>query len=382
MTIASNEQIPVLIDGRHVSGFGATRGFGRYLRSILPELALRPEVAASVLVTRDGVAAVPEGIQPIILHRRLPGRFADPEHRLRLPLDIARYRTGLFHSAATERPPWFSTHPWVHTIHDVPLAFPGADQTKEVQLWCARRRRVRRADAVIVVSRYAAEAAIPRLGLERQRVHVIPLGVAPTFSPRPDRPPGTGQPGGEHPYLLFVADWGPHKGFADAFTLIGMLAERGLPHRLVQVGRLGPWSRPTVEGLLARAPYPDRIQLAGVADDVSLVNWYRGADAMVVTSHAEACPLPVSEAMACGTPVVAFDNTGLPERVGTGGVLVPDGNLHAFADAVAALVSDSGRWRAAGLAAYRRSETFSWAACAASHVEVFREATARRLVEE
>ena len=300
----------VLIDARHVAGFGATRGFGRYLRSLLPELALRDEVAVSVLITPDGVSSVPEGVRPIVVRRRLWGRFADPEHRLLLPLDIARHRTSVFHSAAVERPPWACAHPWVHTIHDVPLAYAGADQPEEVRLWCRRRRRVRFADAVIAVSHYAAKAAVPRLGLDPGRVHVIPLGVAGHFSPAPDRPPGAGEPRKSDPYLLFVADYGPHKGFGEAFELIGALAERGLPHRLVHVGRLGPWSRPTVEKLLARAPRPDRVELAGVADDESLLAWYRGADAMIVTSRAEACPLPVSEAMACGTPVVAFDNTG------------------------------------------------------------------------
>lgn len=369
-----SDRTPVLIDARHASGFGATRGFGRYLRSLLGELALRPELAVSVLVTADGVGTVPAGIRPIVVARRLPGRFADPEHRVRLPFDIARRRSGVFHSAAAERPPWFCTHPWVHTIHDVPLSFSGADDSDEVRIWCRRRRRVRLADAVIVVSRYAAQSAIPRLGLDPARVYVAPLGVAATFSPPPERRPGTGGPGGSDPYLLFVADYGPHKGFAEAFDLIAALAERGLPHRLVHVGRLGPWSRPAVDKLLARAPRPDRIELAGAADDEALVAWYRGADALVVTSRAEGFGLPAVEAMACATPVVAFDNTALREVIGDGGLLIPDGEMRALTEAIARLMSDPERWRAASVAAHSRARAFSWAACAAAHAEVFNEA--------
>ena len=58
-------------------------------------------------------------------------------------------------------------------------------------------------------------------------------------------------------------------------------------------------------------------------------------------------------------------------------MLVPDGDLSAFADAVTALVSDSSRWRAAGVAAHKRARDFSWEACARAHAEVFTEAEAR-----
>lgn len=373
----TDRRIPVLLDGRHLSGFGATRGFGRYLRSLLPELATREELAISALLTTDSLDAVPAGVHPVLIGRLAPGRFTDLEHRLRLPLDIARHRSVLYHSAADERPPWRCTSPWVHTIHDVPLSFSGARGQAEERTWRRRRRAARRADAVLTVSRYVAENATASLGLDPLRVHVIHSAAAAIFSPAPQRPPGTGAPTGADPYILLVSDFAAHKGFAEAFELIGVLAERGLPHRLVQVGRILPWLRPLVDELVARSSHPDRIELAGPAGDESLLRWYRGADVVVLTSRAEGFGLPAVEAMACATPVVAFDNSALPEVIGDGGSLTPDGDVPALATAVERLVSSPDLWRAASAAAHRRSRAFSWSACAAAHVEVFAEVCGR-----
>src|SRR5947209_14635956 len=83
------------------------------------------------------------------------------------------------------------------------------------------------------------------------------------------------------------------------------------------------WMRGRVDEVLARATRPDRVEVLGFVDD--LVDLYRGASALVFTSRAEGFGLPIVEAMACGTPVVAFDNTSIPEVAGDAGVLVPDG---------------------------------------------------------
>lgn len=88
--------------------------------------------------------------------------------------------------------------------------------------------------------------------------------------------------------------------------------------------------------------------------------------------------MPVVEAMACGIPVVAFDNTALPEVIGHGGQIVPDGDVRALAATVAELIRTPNQWREWSMRAYQRSRAFSWSACAATHIQVYEEALARR----
>ena len=88
-------------------------------------------------------------------------------------------------------------------------------------------------------------------------------------------------------------------------------------------------------------------------------------------SRGEGFGLPVMEAMACGAPVVAFDNSALPEVVGDAGVLVSDGDVEAMVNAVRGLASSCTQWdelRAAGLT---QAANFRWAQMDAAYCQLF-----------
>jgi glycosyltransferase involved in cell wall biosynthesis len=172
------------------------------------------------------------------------------------------------------------------------------------------------------------------------------------------------------PTILYVGEYGPHKGFADAFAVAAAVADAGLPHRLAMVGSLAPWFRPVVEELLAAADRPDRVDLLDYVEDI--VGAYQRADALIVTSAYEGFCFPALEAMACGTPVVAFSNSALPEVLGDAGILVPDGDVASFSTALVDLLSDPAARARASARGVERARTFSWDRCAATHAEVLR----------
>jgi glycosyltransferase involved in cell wall biosynthesis len=76
--------------------------------------------------------------------------------------------------------------------------------------------------------------------------------------------------------------------------------------------------------------------------------------------------------MATGTPLVAFANSSLPEVVGDGGVLVGDGDVAAFVDAVASVVTDRRRWSELSAAGLARAAQFTWSRTAAETAAVLR----------
>ena len=128
--------------------------------------------------------------------------------------------------------------------------------------------------------------------------------------------------------------------------------------------------RAQVQRVLDGARRPDLVDVVGFVDD--LPGYYRGATAVLVTSRHEGCGLPALEAMASGTPVVAFANSAVPEVVGDGGTLVADGDVAGVVRAVAAIIDDQEVRRAHVERGLKRASTFSWRRSAEGHAEVYR----------
>jgi glycosyltransferase involved in cell wall biosynthesis len=170
--------------------------------------------------------------------------------------------------------------------------------------------------------------------------------------------------------VLVVNEWSQRKGYPEAFAAIAGLADLGLPHALRVAGHIAPEKAAQISVLRAAAPRPDRVELLGYVPDLPAL--YQAASVFIGTSRYEGFGLPALEAMACGTPVVAFDNSATTEIVAGGGVLVPDGDVAALVGAVHRIIEEPS-WAAEmserGLA---RAAEFSWAKSAALHAEIIR----------
>jgi glycosyltransferase involved in cell wall biosynthesis len=112
-------------------------------------------------------------------------------------------------------------------------------------------------------------------------------------------------------------------------------------------------------------------------DHAALPQLYRAAAVAVVPSvWQEPFGMPIVEAMACGTPVVASRVGGIPEILGDqrGGLLVPPDDPAALAAALAGLLEDPRRRAAMGAAARDLAVTrFGWQRIAADLLAYYRE---------
>jgi glycosyltransferase involved in cell wall biosynthesis len=360
----------VLFDGRPLSDMHSRdRGIGVFARSLLRSLAPLKELNVVALVRPD--TETPPGITRVEIRRLDEHRLTVLEHRLRLSWEIRHNDADVFHSPALE-PPIRCPVPWLQTIHDVtPLVYDHPFFRQERHHWERVFRRMRDATTIVSVSRYSADAAIRTLGLEPRRVFVVPNGVDPTFRPPAQRRES------DPPYVLYVGVYGPHKGYAEAFELVSELARRGYPHRLKIVGTLNPWREQEIARLLDHCEHPDRVELMGFVTNDELRALYEGASVLVVTSRCEGFGLPAVEAMATGTPVVAFDNTALPEVIGEGGVLVPDGDVTSMVNECASLIDDPSRAHELSARGIDRAKAFDWAVAARRYAELYRETASR-----
>jgi alpha-1,3-rhamnosyl/mannosyltransferase len=289
------------------------------------------------------------------------------EHDLLLPRDIRRVPGDVFLGPGLD-PPRRCDRPWVQTLHDViPLVFDSPALAGPSARLERQRPLFRAADAVIAVSRHSADEGIRVLGIDPARIHVVHHGVDPAF-----RPPAGGR-AADPPYVVFVSEFDPRKGHAEAFEVAAQLAERGFPHRLKVAGRISPATRTTLLATATAARRPDRVDLLDYVTDLPAL--YQQASVAIVTSRYEGFGFPALEAMACGTPVVAFDNTSTSEVVAEGGILVPDGDVDAFAKATASLLEGAARWEELSERALARAADFDWDRSVAAHVDVLRAVT-------
>jgi glycosyltransferase involved in cell wall biosynthesis len=200
-----------------------------------------------------------------------------------------------------------------------------------------------RVDHVIAVtSRQIAPLA--RLGYRRERIEVIPNGVFDSMSP-PDAP---ASPRDDGFTVLYAARLEPEKGVG--VFIRGVAAARR--------------SEPMIRGLdagdgperrrLERLAAGSGVELLGVRNDVPAL--MAAADAVALTSEAEALPMSVLEAMASARPVVVTDIGGTAEAVvhGETGLLVQPGDADAVGRALLELAADPERARRMGEAGRAR----------------------------
>ncbi|RPF72089.1 glycosyltransferase family 4 protein [Aurantiacibacter spongiae] len=144
------------------------------------------------------------------------------------------------------------------------------------------------------------------------------------------------------------------KGLDVFAETVGLLKQRGVPHKVLVVGE-GP-----ARDFFAQA-VPDAI-FTGFKGGADLGRAVASMDMLLNPSVTETFGNVTLEAMACGIPVVAARATGstslVEDRVT--GRLVEPGDTEAFADAVAAYIRDPATREAHGAAGERRARDFSW----------------------
>ncbi len=112
------------------------------------------------------------------------------------------------------------------------------------------------------------------------------------------------------------------------------------------------------------------VEFLGFVPDAKLRGFYSSADVFVFPSDYEGFGLPVLEAMACGTPVVAANSSSLPEVVGNAGFLC-DPNADSFAEAIDKVLSNPKIGRALSKKGAVRAKRFSWEKTAKEFLKIY-----------
>lgn len=224
--------------------------------------------------------------------------------------------------------------------------------------WIATRRNVTplrrpsswRGAACVVAISNAVRNQLLRDGIGTDRVFVVPSGIdleATRATPHEDLRTWAGLPNGGA-LAITIAAITPEKGLDLLPVAMAELA-RTLDLRWVVVGE-GPL-RTLLRDVARDIGLADRLVLPGYHPDP--VRLLRGADLFVLPSKSEGLGTSVLDALALDVPVVATRSGGVEDILdGGAGLLVPVGDPHALAQAMARMLAD-GELRRRSVAAGR-----------------------------
>jgi glycosyltransferase involved in cell wall biosynthesis len=341
-----------------------TRGIGRYVRALLPELAVAdPSIRFTCFAKDRGDVAELTAVLGAL--HFLSGRFDV------LPLDaLATTRTDLTWFPWNVVRPEPPAGPVVLTTHDiVPVALPDTRWHAFRTRWKWRRlyeRSVQRATRILADSAFTRDELIAKLGADPAQVHVALLGgddmVAEAHY---DRPAALARWAISRPFVLCVGADEPRKNLGVVRTAVRTLRARGLAVELVCVG---PRKRALIDS--------DGVRELGFVSEQELSTLYAEAAALVIPSTYEGFGLPLLEAMRAGTPAICARAASLPEVGGDAVMYVAPQDTRAIASAIERCALDPA-WRAELAKRGRdRALQFRWADTARATLQTFREAAA------
>ena len=332
----------------------ADGGIARYIRGLI-----------GALRTNDTVTVTELGAGP----KEKRGTFRKKLLTARLDLvwypwlgrrRAAACNADVFHCPAPRGPLVRGHPPVVITVHDlVPYIFPGT-MTRWSRLYsrATHRRMVQAADRIICPSRDTARDLVELLGVNEERIRVVPMGVEARFF---DAAPPAELASDSPPYILFVGTQEPRKNLERLEQAVAILRHRGYPHELVVAGG-DAWGDVRIDQSFVRR--------TGRVSDTELHRLYSQAACLAIPSLHEGFGIPALEAMAAGTPVVAGRAAALPEVTAGHAVLVDPRDTADIASGLDRAIAASEQVRAA---ARQHAAQFTWERTAAATVEVYRE---------
>ena len=355
-------------------------GVSRYIEALLREL---PRVAPHdelVVFTGPDAARDERAFDPKIEWRHSGLPTGKPLVRVVWeqtmgPLATRRARVDVMHFPVNvvSLPPGA---PQVVTVHDLafhhfPEQYPAA---KQRYLRLMTRLSVSRARRVIAVSEATRQDIIRLYGLPAERIVTVPNGIGSEMQPLPPDEVAEfrREQGLPEDFLLFLGTLQPRKNLETLLRAYATITN-DVDWPLIVAGGTG-WQYDRIFQLVRQLELVERVRFVGYVAGTQLPLWYNAATLFVYPSLYEGFGLPVLEAMACGTPVIAANTSSLPEVAGDAGLLVDPRSVRGLASTMLMVARDGELRQQLGQRGRERAREFSWTRTAELTVEVYRQA--------
>jgi glycosyltransferase involved in cell wall biosynthesis len=353
-------------------------GLGRYAESLTRALVAADPACYALFYNQE------RGVEPLAGLEHLPARAIalgyKPWRMLvwmgqlgRIGFDRLVPGAELFHATEHLLLP-LRTVPTVLTVHDLIFRHLPVHH-KPLNRWYLNLTMplyCRRAMHIVTISKWTARDLVSAYGVPKEKITVVPEAADPRFHPQSSDTIAAVRARYGLPvhYLLFVGTIEPRKNLTRLLAAFETVHANGLTDGLVIVGRRG-WLCDDFFAALERSSARDAVILSGYVPDEDLPAVYAGAQALVFPSLYEGFGLPVLEAMACGTPVLASRASSVPEVGGEAALYFDPTSVEEMADNVHRLLHDNALKEEMQVEGLAQAARFSWEKAAAETEAVY-----------
>jgi len=222
-----------------------------------------------------------------------------------------------------------------------------------------------RATAVSTVSEHSKRDMVRFYRLRPERVDVVPEGVdLNVFRPLANREPASRwrakRFGADVPYLAYAGKPTERRRLTPLLRAFAELKREGaIPHKLLIAGGDLPGGSP-FRRVIAELGIERDVVIEGYVSHEEMPLLYNGADLFLYPSSYEGFGMPVLEAMACGTPVIALDNTAFPEFAGGVALLLKDAEVGTLKRGIQTVLADAALRTRMASEGPKRAAAYAW----------------------
>lgn len=368
------------IDIRYLSTFTNKAGFYQYVYNLVSNLLLvDSHNEYTLLATLRGFRGDGKIVSQFL--RRFPGRISDLLlEKLSMPIEFLMGMLDIFHG-----PCYFVPHclrcKSIVTIHDLmTLRYPEFLELETVDYYNKKIRiSTQRADAIIAISNFTKTEIVDLLNIPEERVRVIYNGISPVFHPVKERRKIEGvkaKYGLTGNYLLFVGNIEPKKNISTLIRACAALWNSTIyKYPLLVIGSKTwhLWHFKEVWKVVQQFHAEKDIIFADVVCNEDLPYLYSGAELFIFPSLFEGFGIPVIEAMACGTPVVASNRASIPEIAGEAALLVDPLDVNEMTEAMHKVLSNRILREQLVEKGLKQVKNFSWERTARETLKLYHE---------
>lgn len=273
--------------------------------------------------------------------------------------------------------------PTVLTIHDLSWKLFPYFYSQKMQWWhkaVRPNRLIRQATHLIVPSKSTAQDLQDVLAVAPDRLSIIPHGVDPQFSPRPQARDHGVRSRYKLPkrFVLFVGTLEPRKNILGLIEGVRLYRERSKDDlQMVLIGQWG-WNATHLRHRLWKKEVKDWIHNLGYIPSQDRPALYRSAQIFTWPSFYEGFGLPVLEAMACATPVITSQTASLPELTKNAAILIDPYNPTDLMNSLSQLLSSEPLRHQLSARGLQQAQGYTWKTSAEKTLTVFESISTHR----